>query len=434
MTSPHAGSDDRRRGPNPTGGARPAGEARPGGERRAAGDVGVWLVGARGSIATCLAYGLANLVEGQMEPTGLATEAPPVDRLDLAGFDQLVLGGHDVCRRDLSAAAAELVGARILTPELVAGGADRVARFEQRIRPGILDAADTGLADVDPRAAERGALSPRAAIAALRADWDAFEAETGVARTVVVYLASTEAAREPQAEWGDLAQLERALDEGAPQPASVLYAYAALGSGRPFVNFTPNRGAASPALRALAEARGVPHAGNDGKTGETLLKTVLGPMFVARALKVRAWQGYNMLGNRDGEVLREESHKASKLRTKDEALRSILGDSQDLTTKVAIDYVPSLHDWKTAYDFVHFEGFLGAQMSLQFTWQGSDSALAAPLVLDLVRLTEFAARRGERGVLAQTAMFFKAPLGGGKHDFQDQVARLYDYVERVLAQ
>jgi hydrogenase nickel incorporation protein HypB len=37
--------------------------------------------------------------------------------------------------------------------------------------------------------------------------------------------------------------------------------------------------------------------------GETLVKTVLAPMFTGRALKVLAWQGYNMLGNRDGEGL-----------------------------------------------------------------------------------------------------------------------------------
>jgi len=381
-----------------------------------------------------LAYGLANLVEGLLEPTGLASEAPPLTRLDLVPLDTLVLGGHDVCSRELARSAAELVRARILTPELVAGGARRVAQFERAIRPGLLDAPDTGLADVDPRAAERGALAPRAQIGALQADWAAFEADHGLTRTIVVYLASSEAAREPQPEWDSLPALERALDEGVPQPASLLYAYAALASGRPFINFTPNLGAGPKAMRALAEARRVPHTGNDGKTGETLLKTVLAPMFMARALRVRAWQGYNMLGNRDGEVLREEAHKAGKLRTKDEALRSILGDSRDLTTKVAIDYVPSLHDWKTAYDFIHFEGFLGAQMSLQFTWQGSDSALAAPLVIDLVRLMEFAARRGEFGVLTHTAMFFKAPLGGGRHDFFDQVARLEAYVERAAPQ
>ena len=210
-----------------------------------------------------------------------------------------------------------------------------------------------------------------------------------------------------------------------------MYAYAAIASGRPFVNFTPSLGASVPALLELAEERGVPVAGNDGKTGETLVKTVLAPMFRARALRVLAWQGYNMLGNRDGEVLRDPAHKSSKLRTKDDALRSLLGDdSGELHTKVGIDYVPSLGDWKTAWDFIHFEGFLGAKMSMQFTWSGCDSALAAPLVIDLARLADHAARRGEAGVLEHLACYFKAPMGDVEHDFHRQHERIVRYVER----
>jgi myo-inositol-1-phosphate synthase len=117
------------------------------------------------------------------------------------------------------------------------------------------------------------------------------------------------------------------------------------------------------------------------------------------------------------------------VRNKNEALRQLLGDA-DVHTHVGIDFVPSLQDWKTAWDFVHFEGFLGARMTLQFTWQGCDSALAAPLVIDLVRLTDFAAARGESGVLEHLASFFKAPLSGGSHDFQRQFQALIEYAEK----
>jgi len=123
------------------------------------------------------------------------------------------------------------------------------------------------------------------------------------------------------------------------------------------------------------------------------------------------------------------AHKAAKLKSKDEALRSILeSGSPDLVTQVGIDYVPSLGDWKTAMDYVHFEGFLGTKMSLQFTWAGCDSALAAPLVIDLARLTDLAQRRGEGGVLDHLACYFKAPLGPDvDHDFHRQVDALYRY-------
>ncbi len=388
--------------------------------------LGLWCLGARGSIATCLVNGLHGLREGLLEPVGIATEREPFTRLPLIGLDDLVLGGHDVCTRDFATGSAELVDNGILRADLVESAARDAAAYEGRIRAGILDQADVGLADLDPRSARLGSLPPREQIDTLRGDLEAFQRDNDLSRVIVVNLASTEAQRAPRSEWRDRVAFERALDAGETQPASVVYAYAAIASGSPYVNFTPSLGSSIPALREFARERGVPHAGSDGKTGETLVKTALAPLFRARALNVLAWQGYNMLGNRDGAVLADPAHKEAKVRNKNEALRTLLG-SDATHTHVGIDYVPSLQDWKTAWDFIHFEGFLGAKMSLQFTWTGSDSALAAPLVLDLVRLADFAAERGEGGEMLHTAAFFKAPLGGGTHDFHAQVQVLHEY-------
>ena len=379
-----------------------------------------------------MAYGLGGLREGLLEPVGIVTARAPFSRLPLVAFEDLALGGHDVCLRDLSSSAEELVRHGILSSDLVVASAAHASAFEAAIRPGTLDGPDVGLADLDPRSALLSAKPPREQLAALKADLEAFRAANALDRVVVVNLASTEAFRGERPEWQTLDAFERALDEDVAQPASVLYAYAALSGGSPYVNFTPSRGSSIPALRELALARGVPHCGNDGKTGETLLKTVLAPMFTARALRVLSWQGYNMLGNRDGEVLADAAHRETKLRNKNEALRAILGDDS-VHTHVGIDFVPSLQDWKTAWDFVHFEGFLGARMSLQFTWSGSDSALAAPLVVDLVRLADLAAEAGEGGEMSHTGCFFKAPLAGGTHDFHAQHAELCAYADRHLA-
>ena len=65
--------------------------------------------------------------------------------------------------------------------------------------------------------------------------------------------------------------------------------------------------------------------GCDGKTGETLVKSCLAPMFKYRNLQVLSWQGYNMLGDRDGAVLAHPDNLASKVRSKDSVLGSILG-------------------------------------------------------------------------------------------------------------
>jgi myo-inositol-1-phosphate synthase len=391
-------------------------------------ELGVWIVGARGAVATCVAYGAWGLRKGLLEPIGLATERPPFTRLALRPIDDLVFGGHEISLGQLSTNASDLVRHGILPMDLVAAAAAEAAALDARIRPGALDLADVGRADLDPEVTALGAAHPRAQLERLTADIAAFRAHHHLERVVVVNLASTETWADERASWHDLKAFEQALDRGEDIPASCLYARAAFECGSPFVNFTPNRGAAIPALRQLARERGLPHCGNDGKTGETLLKTVLAPLFAARALRVLSWQGYNMLGNRDGAVLADPIRRQSKLRNKDAPLHAIL-DDEGLHTGVGIDFVPSLHDWKTAMDFVHFQGFLGAKMTLQFTWTGSDSALAAPLVLDLVRLADFAAARGEAGEMAHTASYFKSPIAGGTHDFHAQFARLLQYAE-----
>src|SRR6185295_7998258 len=165
--------------------------------------------------------------------------------------------------------AGELVRHGILPPDLVVAGASAAAAYEARIRPGVLDEPEVGSADLDPHAARNGALPTREQIARIQADIERFRVENELDAVVTVNLASTEASGEERAEWKDLPAFEAALDAGRPQPASLLYAYAAFAAGSAFVNFTPNRGASIPALRALAAARRLPHCGNDGKTGET---------------------------------------------------------------------------------------------------------------------------------------------------------------------
>lgn len=142
-----------------------------------------------------------------------------------------------------------------------------------------------------------------------------------------------------------------------------------------------------------------------------------------------SWVGHNIFGNLDGRVLDTPENRASKIESKDKVLEGTLG--YDPQTLVSIEYIESLGDWKTAWDHVHFRGFLGTPMTLQFTWQGSDSALAAPLVLDLVRLTQRASRAGDSGALAQLACFFKSPLGSEEHGFAEQYRKLLEWVGRI---
>src|SRR5213078_4019443 len=228
-----------------------------------------------------------------------------------------------------------------------------------------------------------------------------------------------------------LAALEESLTgRGAPvfRP-STLYAYAAIREGAAFVNFAASPAALVPAIRELAEREGVPFAGTDGKTGEALVKSALASLFRERDLQVLAWHGENLLGNADGAALSEPEVKAAKVESKDGVVRGVLGYAPE--TSVDITFVPSLGDWKTAWDLIHFQGFLGTRMTMQFTWQGCDSILAAPLVINLARLTLFAHRRGETGILRHLACYFKNPMNVEDHDFFHQLRMLQEYVETV---
>jgi myo-inositol-1-phosphate synthase len=223
--------------------------------------------------------------------------------------------------------------------------------------------------------------------------------------------------------------LNERLDEPGILPVSSLYAFAAIESACPYVNFTPSVGASIPALIELSVQRGAPIAGQDGKTGETLLKSVLAPMFARRNLRILSWVGHNILGNRDGLVLHDPRNKAGKMQSKDRIVSEILDYAPQ--THTSIEYIESLNDWKTAWDHVHFEGFLGVKMTLQFTWQGCDSALAAPLVIDLARLALLASRRKQSGILTHLACFFKSPMGVMEHDFSRQMTMLEEYVRTL---
>ncbi|MEZ4472166.1 MAG: inositol-3-phosphate synthase [bacterium] len=249
-----------------------------------------------------------------------------------------------------------------------------------------------------------------AAVEQIRRDLDEFRANTGADRLVVVNLASTEPQVPWQACFEDPDALLAALAGPDPVlPPSSLYACAALLGGDAYVNFTPSQGSRLPALAALAERTGAVHAGSDGKTGETLVKSVLSELFARRNLPVLSWFGQNILGNGDGRILDDPANKATKIRSKDHLLPKLLGYAPE--SRVGIDYVGSLGEWKIAWDHIHFQGFLGGRMSMQFVWNGCDSLLAAPLVLDLVRLTAFAQARGDVGVLAALGAFFKDPMG-----------------------
>ncbi|WP_017543898.1 inositol-3-phosphate synthase [Nocardiopsis prasina] len=361
--------------------------------------IGVWLVGARGSVATTAVLGALAVRAGAAERTGCVTERPEFADAGLPGLGDLVFGGHDLSDTHLSKSAEPLARSGVVPPHLPEAFAEELDAVDRRVRRGV-EPRPEGFA--------------RCHVDRLEQDLRAFAEREAVERVVVVDLSSTEPAPERVPELDEPEQLEAALDAGTARiPASSVYAYAALRAGCSFVEFTPNAGPRPPALAALAQELGLPWAGSDGKTGETLVKSVLAPMFAARALRVRSWSSMNLLGGGDGATLADPASNDNKTASKARGLEHLLGHPVD--GPLHIDYVPDLGDAKTAWDHVSFEGFLGTRMSLQFTWSGYDSALAAPLVLDLARLAAHAHRTRRSGPVPELGFFFKDPAGSDVH-------------------
>ncbi len=308
--------------------------------------------------------------------------------------------------------------------------------IDARIRPGTLaNCGDTigGLAGPAMREfAQRVGRERRSSDC--RATCAIFSKQTGVDRVVVVNVASTEPRQrhvELPERWDDLS---KRIDDSIVRLTSRQLAVRdrRARSGHAVHQFhAVARRRRRAAIQELAVQRKTCHAGQDGKTGETLLKSVLAPMFAARNLEVLSWVGHNIFGNLDGLVLDDPANKAAKIKSKDQLVGNILG--YDPQTLVSIEYIRSLGDWKTAWDHIHFRGFLGTPMTLQFIWQGCDSLLAAPLVLDLVRFVELSHRRGEVGVLEPSGQFFQAAAGSRETRFFPAIFAAFGVGRATLA-
>jgi myo-inositol-1-phosphate synthase len=393
--------------------------------------VGIAVVGLGGAVATTAVAGLELLRQGAAEATGLPLAGLELDGVPvetatgMADYASLVIGGWDLDGADLYKAAEQhgvldhrqltLVepALSVLTPWPAAGDAD----FCRNVSGGNVLLAETRRAQVD----------------AVRADLVRFRTEQSLDGVVLVNLASTERWPDPAA---PALQSPEAFEAGLDAdnrsitPAMV-YAYAAISEGVGYVNFTPSLAADVPALVQLAEQRGVPVAGKDGKTGQTMMKTVLAPAFRSRALEVEGWYSTNILGNRDGLALDDPDSLNSKLQTKGSVLDSILGYPVE-DHVVRIDYYRPRGDQKEAWDAIDLVGFLGQRMQIKVDFQCRDSILAAPLAIELARLTDLAQQRGEGGVQRHLGWFFKAPMtadgGTPEHAFHRQEQALLDWL------
>ena len=270
---------------------------------------------------------------------------------------------------------------------------------------------------------------------ALIADIEKFRVENECDRLVMVWCGSTEAFQEASEVHESVASFEAGLKSNDENIApSQIYAYAAIMSDVPFANGAPNLALDIPCMVELAKTRGVPVAGKDFKTGQTLMKTLLAPGLKARMLGLRGWFSTNILGNRDGEVLDDPDNFKTKEVSKLGVLDTILQPESypdlygDIDHVVRINYYPPRGDNKEGWDNIDIFGWLGYPMQIKVDFLCRDSILAAPIVLDLALFLDLAARAEQSGVQEWLSFYLKAPQAstdaGPEHDIFIQQTKL----------
>lgn len=266
----------------------------------------------------------------------------------------------------------------------------------------------------------KGETNKRDQAQALIADIHAFREENGCDRLVLVWCGSTEAFQQPSAVHESVEAFEAGLENDDEDISpSQIYVYAALRAGAAFANGAPNLSTDLPCMIELSRSTGVPIAGKDFKTGQTLMKTLLAPGFKARMLGLRGWYSTNILGNRDGEVLDAPENFKTKEESKLGVLHTILQPDTypelygNVDHVVRINYYPPRGDNKEGWDAIDIFGWMGYPMQIKIDFLCRDSILAAPIVLDLALFMDLAQRAGESGVQEWLSFYFKAPQAAG---------------------
>lgn len=400
------------------------------------GKLGVFVVGL-GAVSSTFMTGVFMTRKGLAKPVGSMTQYDKIrvgrgkdkkylhynEIVPLASLDDIVFGAWDVYPANAyeSALNAEVLKEKDIEPvkdELI------------KIKP-MKAAFDHNYAKRLDGDNTMGNITRWEMVERLREDIRNFKKESGVERIVVLWAASTEVyVPVDQKYHGTLAVLEEAMkaDDREHIAPSMCYAYAALTEGCPFIMGAPNTTVDIPAMWELSAKTKMPIAGKDFKTGQTLVKSGFAPIIGTRCLGLSGWFSTNILGNRDGLVLDEPANFRTKEVSKLSTLESILvpenqpdlyGHGNDEDTqyyhKVRINYYPPRNDNKEGWDNIDIFGWMGYPMQIKINFLCRDSILAAPLCLDLVLLSDLAARDGRYGIQRFLSFFLKSPM----HDYTE---------------
>ena len=212
-----------------------------------------------------------------------------------------------------------------------------------------------------------------------------------------------------------LASIER--DE-AEVSASTIFAVASILEGSMFINGSPQN-TFVPGVIELAKQKQCFVAGDDFKSGQTKMKSVLVDFLVSAGIKPVSIVSYNHLGNNDGKNLSAPSQFRSKEISKSNVVDDMVASNQILFEEdehpdhvVVIKYVPTVADSKRAMDEYTSEIFMGGKNTIVMHNTCEDSLLATPLIYDLVILGELCERIRIQKVDSQSTN------GGDKNEWE----------------
>lgn len=410
----------------------------------AGGRLGVLLPGI-GAVATTLITGVLAAKEGIALPVGSLTQMGRIrlgkrtenrnpmikDFVPLAGMKDMVFGGWDLFEDNAYEAALK---ANVLDRHLV-----EYFRSElTSIKPmkAVYDPAYVpNLKAVNIKSAPTKMDLANELIR----DIERFRKENNCDRLVMIWCASTEVYTRISSVHQTLENLENGLYNNDPAiPPSMIYAYAAVKSGVPYANGSPNLSCDAPAIVELALKTGTPIGGKDYKSGQTFMKTMLAPGLRARLLGLDGWFSTNILGNRDGEVLNNPDNFKTKEISKSGVIDDIIEPELypelygNVYHKVRIEYYPPRGDFKESWDNIDIFGWLGYKMQIKINFSCRDSILAAPLALDIALFLDLAKRSGMTGIQEWLSFYFKSPQTAEGLPPQNDVFRQLEKLENTL--
>lgn len=348
--------------------------------------------------------------------------------LPMVDPNDLIISGWDISSFNLAAAMER---AQVLEPDLQRQLYDELALLKPL--PSIYY-KDFIAANQEDRADNLiKAANKEEELAILRNDIRAFKAKNNLDKVIVLWTANTERFADLVEGLNDTAEnMLKSIKENQPEiSASSMFAIASILENCPFINGSPQN-TFVPGVIDLAYKNNVYIGGDDFKSGQTKMKSVLVDFLVNAGIKPLGITSYNHLGNNDGLNLNSPSQFRSKEISKTNVVDDMVSSNPILYKPnehpdhvVVIKYVPSVGDSKRALDEYESEIFMGGRKTISIHNTCEDSLLASPLILDLTILTELMTRISVKEesktefenfhpILSILSYMLKAPLSVGK--------------------